>query len=164
MKLTSSVFEDGGSIPSKYTCDGKSTNPPLTISDVPVGIKSLTLIVEDPDVPKYIRPDGLWVHWVVFNISPTTTEIKEEVGCDIKDIYPLGIIKEYTLDEEGNQRLQKIFCYKAKVSGSIGVTKLTASERERGIYIDWMPLNEALLYFENAPPSMARSRALLILA
>ncbi len=77
MKLTSSVFEDGGSIPSKYTCDGKNTNPPLTISDVPVGIKSLTLIVEDPDVPKYIRPDGLWVHWVVFNISPTTTEIKE---------------------------------------------------------------------------------------
>jgi Raf kinase inhibitor-like YbhB/YbcL family protein len=33
--------------------------------------------MEDPDVPHSIRPDGMWNHWVVWNIPPNTTGIKE---------------------------------------------------------------------------------------
>jgi hypothetical protein len=77
MKLTCSVFENEGSIPSKYTCDGENVSPPLQISDVPSDAKSLVLVMDDPDVPKHIREDGMWDHWVVFNIPPDTKEIPE---------------------------------------------------------------------------------------
>ena len=77
MELTSPVFENEGRIPPRHTCDGENTNPPLSISAVPPGAKSLVLIMDDPDVPQDIRADGMWDQWVVFNIPPTHTEIKE---------------------------------------------------------------------------------------
>ena len=77
MKLTSPAFAHGGKIPSKHTCDGLNVNPPLSISDVPAGAKGLVLIMDDPDVPKGLRADGMWDHWVVFNIPAKTTEIQE---------------------------------------------------------------------------------------
>lgn len=73
MKITSSAFENNAGIPAKYTCDGESVNPPLEFSDVPAEAKNLALIMDDPDAPV---PGG-FVHWVVFNIDPTTEEIAE---------------------------------------------------------------------------------------
>lgn len=75
MQLTSLVFENGGTIPSEYTCDGENISPELRIANVPGGAKSLVLIMEDPDVPKFVREDGMWNHWVVFNIPPNTVFI-----------------------------------------------------------------------------------------
>ncbi len=77
MKITSPVFEENGLIPAQYTCDGPDINPPLNIEDVPAGSKSLILIMDDPDVPKEVKEDGVWDHWVVFNIPPDTTQIIE---------------------------------------------------------------------------------------
>ncbi len=77
MKLTSTAFGHQEKIPSKYTCDGANISPPLSISDVPSQAKSLVLIMDDPDVPKRLRKDGMWDHWVVFNIPASLTEIKE---------------------------------------------------------------------------------------
>ena len=78
LTLTSSAFPNGGMIPAKYTCDGDRTlSPPLTIAGVPKGAKSLVLIMDDPDVPKQLRPEGVFDHWVVFNIPPDTTSIGE---------------------------------------------------------------------------------------
>jgi len=72
MRITSSVFSEGEQIPSKYTCDGNDINPPLSIADVPENAQSLVLIMDDPDAPA-----GTWVHWVVFNIDPSTSTIGE---------------------------------------------------------------------------------------
>ncbi|MBI3633573.1 MAG: YbhB/YbcL family Raf kinase inhibitor-like protein [Candidatus Vogelbacteria bacterium] len=78
MNIKSTVFDSGGKLPAKYTCDGGKTNPPLEISNVPVAAKSLVLIVEDPDAPRSIyAPDGVWVHWLVWNIDPRKNVIKE---------------------------------------------------------------------------------------
>ena len=77
MKLSSPAFQHEGTIPEKYTCDGGNINPPLIISDVPSGALSLALIMDDPDVPKDLKPDGMWDHWIVFNIPPGLSEIKE---------------------------------------------------------------------------------------
>lgn len=80
MKLTSSAFSEGGIIPSLYTCEGKNLPPPLTISGVPSHAKSLVLICDDPDVPKTLRPDGMFDHWVLFNIDPDTQKIDPGSG------------------------------------------------------------------------------------
>lgn len=71
LTLTSSAFGHNGIIPSTYTCDDKrDLNPPLSISGVPEGAKSLALIMDDPDVPKALKSDGMFDHWVLFNIPP----------------------------------------------------------------------------------------------
>jgi len=52
-----------------------NVNPPLTIKGVPPEAKSLTLIMDDPDAQAAVGK--VWVHWVISNIEPTTTEIPE---------------------------------------------------------------------------------------
>ena len=77
MKITSKAFRQGELIPKLYTCEGYDWNPPLEFSGVPPEAKSLALIMEDPDVPESIRANRLWVHWVVYDIPPTTKKIDE---------------------------------------------------------------------------------------
>ncbi|MFQ6120420.1 MAG: YbhB/YbcL family Raf kinase inhibitor-like protein [Methanosarcinales archaeon] len=73
LKLRSTVFEEGGTIPSKYTCEGLDVNPPLEIAGVPKNAKSIVLIVDDPDAPSKV-----WDHWVMWNIPPDTKKIEED--------------------------------------------------------------------------------------
>ncbi|GEM_PF-275196 len=75
LSLTSSAFSHNGNIPVKYTCDGQDVNPPLQISGIPTKTKSLVLIMDDPDAVSVAGK--VWDHWVVFNIDPSTKEIKE---------------------------------------------------------------------------------------
>ena len=71
MHLTSSAFEDGDSIPERYTCDGLDVSPPLTIEDVPADTAALVLVMDDPDAPS-----GVWDHWIAYDI-PVATGIEE---------------------------------------------------------------------------------------
>src|SRR5687768_4645613 len=73
MRISSSSFRNGEHIPRQYSRFGEDKSPPLTIEDVPVNTKSLTLIVDDPDAPQ-----GTFTHWIVFDIDPKTTEIGED--------------------------------------------------------------------------------------
>jgi len=77
MKVISSAFEDGEMIPAIYTCDSDNINPPIEIEDVPEGAKSLALIMDDPDAP-----GGVFTHWMMWNISPSTKMITENEWLD----------------------------------------------------------------------------------
>ena len=72
LKLTSTAFEEGGTIPAQYTCDGQNISPPLAWSGAPEGTKTLALIADDPDAPR-----GTWVHWVVYNIPASEKGLAE---------------------------------------------------------------------------------------
>lgn len=78
LQLSSKAFENGGDIPSKYTCDGQDISPPLTISGVPENAASLVLIFEDPDAAREPGGNGkTFDHWLVYNISPIDQEVAE---------------------------------------------------------------------------------------
>lgn len=66
LDVKSPVFDNNGMIPKKYSCDGENVNPPITVGDLPVGTKTVALIVHDPDAPV----KGGYTHWVVWNIRP----------------------------------------------------------------------------------------------
>ena len=65
LAVTSAAFKNNSIIPSKYSCEGKETNPPLKVSNVPSTAKSLALILHDPDAPM----KGGFTHWVMWNIN-----------------------------------------------------------------------------------------------
>lgn len=90
LTLISSAFEHEGTIPTRYTCDGDNVSPPLVIADVPEGAKSLALVMEDPDVPKELRPDGMFDHWVLFNIPPETGSIAEGATVGVQGTHGGG--------------------------------------------------------------------------
>jgi len=77
LRITSPAFAEGGAIPKKYTCEGEDLSPPLAISGVPAGTRSLALIVDDPDAPDPAAPKMTYVHWVLFDLPPDTKEIPE---------------------------------------------------------------------------------------
>jgi Raf kinase inhibitor-like YbhB/YbcL family protein len=73
MKISSPAFQEGGTIPEKFSKNDQNVNPELRIDGVPAEAKSLALIVDDPDAPV-----GLFTHWLVWNIDPKTAEIAEK--------------------------------------------------------------------------------------
>lgn len=73
MRLSSPVFEDGESLPERYTQDGEGLFPPLVWEHVPPEAKSLALLVEDADAP-FPRP---LVHAVLHSIPTGLTGIPE---------------------------------------------------------------------------------------
>jgi hypothetical protein len=86
MKISSSAFPEGETIPVKYTCDGKGISIPLQWQAVPAGAKSLALIMDDPDAPM-----GTWVHWVMYNLPAETGELAEGQPAD--EVLPNGAIQ-----------------------------------------------------------------------
>lgn len=75
--ITSNAFDEGGLIPSKYTCDGVDVSPPLRWDGIPEGAASIALICDDPDAPM-----GTWVHWVLFNLPARAKELVENITTD----------------------------------------------------------------------------------
>ena len=72
MLALTSVFTNNGQIPDKYGCRDLDVNPPLEFSGVPEKALSLALVLDDPGAAS-----GDFVHWLVFNIDPKITGIKE---------------------------------------------------------------------------------------
>lgn len=104
MKLWSDTFKDGAAIPGEYAfcvidpathvALSNNKNPHLAWSDVPVGTKSLALIIHDPDVPS--RGDDVnqesktvpadlpridFFHWVLVDLPANTPQIAAASFC-----------------------------------------------------------------------------------
>ena len=69
LKLTSydQLWKDTGEIPRECGYKNGNKEPPLTVSGVPEGAKSLALIMDDPDAMGAVGK--VWVHWVVWDVS-----------------------------------------------------------------------------------------------
>ena len=72
--LQSSAFQNGGSIPKKFTCEAADVSPELTWSGAPEKTQSFALIADDPDAPM-----GTWVHWVIYDLPANTGKLPEDV-------------------------------------------------------------------------------------
>lgn len=74
IRISSTVFDEGEPIPTRYTCNGVDISPPLEWDVLPENTESIVLICEDPDAP-----GGLWTHWVIFNLPGDTMNLPEHV-------------------------------------------------------------------------------------
>lgn len=79
MKLESTSFLHGQTIPQRFTCQGEDISPELIIHAVPPQTQSLVLIMDDPDAPS-----GVFDHWVAWNIPADTKKIAE--GAVLKQL------------------------------------------------------------------------------
>jgi hypothetical protein len=70
--ISSAAFAADAAIPLRYTIDGEDLSPPLTWTNTPRHTASLVLVVEDEDAGP-----APWVHWLVYNIRPTTRALAE---------------------------------------------------------------------------------------
>ena len=75
MRLISTAFSDGATIPRRFTCDGEDVSPALKWFDAPAQTKSFVLLCDDPDAPA-----GTWRHWAVYNIPVDQTRLVEDAG------------------------------------------------------------------------------------
>src|SRR5438132_6554719 len=89
LKITSSAFQQGGSIPAKYTCEGQDVSPPLAWAGPPGSAMSIAMIVDDPDAPDPAKPQRVYVHWVAYNI-PVNSSLGENAS---KSGMPKGAVQ-----------------------------------------------------------------------
>jgi Raf kinase inhibitor-like YbhB/YbcL family protein len=70
--VSSAALAQDAPIPPKYSCDGDDVSPPLSWDGVPNAAVDLALVVDDPDAS-----GGTYVHWVLFGLDPSVTELEE---------------------------------------------------------------------------------------
>ena len=75
INVTSTAFGQNQRIPKKYTGEGDDVSPPLAWTGLPDKTQAVALICDDPDAPT-AEP---WVHWVIYNLPPTSTGLPEGV-------------------------------------------------------------------------------------
>jgi Raf kinase inhibitor-like YbhB/YbcL family protein len=81
--MTTTAWEDGGVIPDKYTQAAGATapSPELNWSQVPPGTQSFVLLMHDPE-PVLAKGSKMDItHWLIWNIPPTATGLKEGVAA-----------------------------------------------------------------------------------
>jgi Raf kinase inhibitor-like YbhB/YbcL family protein len=72
LNVQSPDFASGALIPTKFSGDGKDLSPNLYWSKAPAQTKSIAITCTDPDAPR-----GTWWHWIIFNLPPDVTQLKE---------------------------------------------------------------------------------------
>ena len=77
--VTSSAF-DNDYILSKYTADGEDISIPLKFENIGCNGKTIAIIMDDPDAPS----TNPFVHWLIWNIPTTITEIPENISTSAK--------------------------------------------------------------------------------
>ena len=79
MRLTSTAFDQGERIPEKHTGDAEDVSPALTWTGAPDEAKSFAIICHDPDAP-LVKPGTYgYVHWVLYGIPGSVSELAEGI-------------------------------------------------------------------------------------
>ena len=82
-RLASTAFDEGGEIPQRFTCDGDDVSPDLTWEGAPPETAALAVVVDDPAARG-------WVHWVVFDMTGTSSGGLAEGVSTSPDAPPQG--------------------------------------------------------------------------
>ena len=80
MQLTSPAFESGGTIPKKHTGEGDDVSPALAWADAPDATQSFAIVCHDPDAPLVTPGRYGFVHWVLYDIPASVSELAEGSG------------------------------------------------------------------------------------
>ncbi len=75
MQLTSLDFTSGGSIPSRFTCEGDNVSPEFSWKEAPAEAKCFALILHDPDAPRA----GGFTHWILYDIPAEKAHLDPDV-------------------------------------------------------------------------------------
>lgn len=70
--VTTTAFGEGAAIPATYSCHAGNVSPPLAWTAPPPGTAAFALVLDDPDAV-----GGLFIHWVVTDIPPSTRDSPE---------------------------------------------------------------------------------------
>ena len=87
--LSSSAFEDGSAMPTRFAAGSKGENqsPPLEWSNLPNGTAEIVLVMEDPDAPLPFTS----MHLVVSGISPRINGLPAgSLNGDAQSLFRLG--------------------------------------------------------------------------
>ncbi len=77
--LESPAFDEGQTIPLKYSRGGENISPPLIWKGAPAGTKSFVLVMEDPDAPK-----KTFRHWGLYNIPAKRSALPEALTGGVR--------------------------------------------------------------------------------
>jgi Raf kinase inhibitor-like YbhB/YbcL family protein len=138
LQITSSAFPANGAIPSKYTCDGQSINPPLAFSLIPPKTQSLVLIVDDPDVPKNLMPSGVFDHWLIWDLPADSKGIAEaapEAKRGINGMGQAGYVGPCPPDRE-HRYFFKLYALDTKLTGAKIANKADLEAAMKGHVLD----------------------------
>jgi len=138
LSIESSAFSSGEEIPKKYGYKNDNVSPPIKIRGVHSDANSLALIMDDPDAMKAVGK--VWVHWVIWNIDPTISEISEGSS-------PSGSIEGKTdfgeigyggpaPPDKRHTYIFKLFALKRKLDLKKGSTKAQLEEEMNGQILD----------------------------
>jgi Raf kinase inhibitor-like YbhB/YbcL family protein len=90
MQLTSPAFGQGGPIPTRHTGEAQDLSPELAWSNVPEGTKSFAIICHDPDAP-LVKPGTYgFVHWVLYGIPASVSELPEGAEEYVQGVNDFG--------------------------------------------------------------------------
>lgn len=90
MQLLSASFEPHGPIPKRCSAEAENLSPHLRWTDVPAGTRSFALICHDPDAPLASPGSYGFVHWVLYNLPATLSELAEGTSAGTPGISDFG--------------------------------------------------------------------------
>jgi len=98
MKIHTSAFDEGGTIPARHSEDGEDLSPELRWDAVPDGTRELALIMDDPDAPR-AEP---WVHWLLYGLPADCRELPEGITRDLEPSSLKGVRQGKNSWDENN--------------------------------------------------------------
>lgn len=80
IQLTSSAFSTREAIPARYSPEGDNLSPALSWRGAPEGTQAFAVVCHDPDAPLVQNGSYGFVHWMLYNLPATTTDLAESTS------------------------------------------------------------------------------------